>query len=573
MAEASLLPVWATEIVARYESGAAGQFILHGNVADRMLMRMPEGPKLGRLNDYLLDVLLPRFQVVLSYDPGFGLRVDRGREIFADWPALKEIGEMPSLPLPAVRVIARYLQFARNLRAVGAKPVTVAVVMRDAQLYVPVLPQTLNHELSAIASIIRSWGSDTTLAAQGQAVFLLADRISHLHPLVANNPRAADIEIPLPDVAELAGALQVLAPECPKALGTTGQGAGPGSPWDASNMEAGGSDFTRIASRLAGTSIAALEAFLRRRNHSGKALGDADLGELRKALVERDAGELIDFIEPDRTLDDVIGLGGVKTRLKQDLALWRQDETAALPMGYLFCGPVGTGKTYLAECLAGEAGVPVVTLRNFRDRWVGSTEANLEKIFALLHALGRCIVFIDEADQALGKRASGSGDSGVSSRVYSMIAAEMSNTRNRGKILWVLASSRPDLIEVDLKRPGRIDVKVPIFPTATPEEGMVLLGALCKRRGIPLDDAAKASLLSLVPKWLTPGAAEALAVKAYRLTKTGTPAAADALRASLQGYLPPVDPAIIRAQMQLAAEEATDAEFVPKEVSAYLNEA
>jgi hypothetical protein len=553
MAEASSLPLWATEIVARYESGAAGQFILHGNVADRMLMRLPEGPKLGRLNDYLLDVLLPRFQVVLSYDPGFGLRVDRGREIFAEWPALKEIGEMPSLPLPAVRVIARYLQFARNLRAVGAKPVTVAVVMRDAQLYVPVLPQTLNHELSAIASIIRSWGSDTTLAAHGQAVFLLADRISHLHPLVANNPRSADIEIPLPDVSELAGALQVLAPECPRALD-------------------GSTDFTRIASRLAGTSIAALEAFLRRRNHSGTPLGDADLGELRKALVERDAGELIDFIEPDRTLDDIIGLEGVKTRLKQDLALWQQDETAALPMGYLFCGPVGTGKTYLAECLAGEAGVPVVVLRNFRDRWVGSTEANLEKIFALLHALGRCIVFIDEADQALGKRASGSGDSGVSSRVYSMLAAEMSNTRNRGKILWVLASSRPDLIEVDLKRPGRIDVKVPIFPTATPEEGMVLLGALCKRRGIPLDDAAKASLLPLVPKWLTPGAAEALAVKAYRLTKTGTPAAVEALRACLQNYLPPVDPAIIRAQMQIAAEEATDAEFVPKEVHAYLQE-
>lgn len=553
MLENPPLPNWATDIVARYESGAAGQFILHGNVADRMLLPLAAGAKLGRLGDYLLDVLLPRFQVVLSYDPGFGLRAERGKEIVAEWPALKELGgELPSLPLPAIRVIARFLQYARNLRAVGAKPVTVAVVLRDAQLYVPVLPQTLNHELSAIASIIRSWGGDTSLAAHGQAVVLVADRIHHLHPLVATNPRAAEIEIPLPDPGELAGALKVLAPECPKAL-------------------AADADFSRIAARLAGTSIAALEAFLRRRNHAGQPLGDADLGELRKALVERDAGELIDFVEPDRTLDDVIGLDGVKTRLRQDLALWKQDETAALPMGYLFCGPVGTGKTYLAECLAGEAGVPVVTLRNFRDRWVGSTEANLEKIFALLHALGRCIVFIDEADQALGRRAAGSGDSGVSSRVYSMLAAEMSNTRNRGKILWVLASSRPDLIEVDLKRPGRIDVKVPIFPTATAAEGMVLLGALCKRRGIPLDDTAKAALLPLVPPWLTPGAAEALAVKAYRLTKTGTPAAQEAVRACLHGYLPPVDPLVIKAQMRLAAEEATDAEFVPVEVRQYLD--
>ena len=94
---------------------------------------------------------------------------------------------------------------------------------------------------------------------------------------------------------------------------------------------------------------------------------DEDAAMLRqRAGVERDAGELIDFVEPDRTLDDVIGLEGVKTRLRQDLALWKQDETAALPMGYLFCGPVGTGKTYMVECLAWEAGVPVLKMKNFQ---------------------------------------------------------------------------------------------------------------------------------------------------------------------------------------------------------------
>ncbi len=84
-----------------------------------------------------------------------------------------------------------------------------------------------------------------------------------------------------------------------------------------------------------------------------------------------------------------------------------------MPKGYLICGPVGTGKTYLVECLAGEAGIPVVKLKNFRDRWVGSSEGNLEKIIGLVRALGRCMVFIDEADQALGRRTSDSGDSGL----------------------------------------------------------------------------------------------------------------------------------------------------------------
>ena len=100
--------------------------------------------------------------------------------------------------------------------------------------------------------------------------------------------------------------------------------------------------------------------------------------------------------------------------MRADIALWQQGDLRAMPMGYLLCGPVGTGKTYLVECLAGEAGVPVVKMKNFRDRWVGSTEGNLEKIFGFLSALGRCIVFIDEADQALGKRNAPSGDSGVS---------------------------------------------------------------------------------------------------------------------------------------------------------------
>ena len=156
-------------------------------------------------------------------------------------------------------------------------------------------------------------------------------------------------------------------------------------------------------------------------------------------------------------------------------------------MGYLLCGPVGTGKTFLVECLAGEAGVPVVKLKNFRDRWVGSSEGNLEKIFRLIRALGRCMVFIDEADQTLGKRDSGANDSGLSGRIYSMIAQEMSDSGNRGRVLWLLASSRPDLIEVDLKRPGRIDVKVPLLPTSTPAESAQLIGMLAKRYGLALE--------------------------------------------------------------------------------------
>jgi SpoVK/Ycf46/Vps4 family AAA+-type ATPase len=163
----------------------------------------------------------------------------------------------------------------------------------------------------------------------------------------------------------------------------------------------------------------------------------------------------VEFIEPTRTLADYHGQEALKAWLRQDIVLWRNGDLKALPMGYLLCGPVGTGKTFLSNASQGKPGVPVVKLKNFRDP-LGRLERGQtwRRSSDWCARSGRCMVFIDEADQTLGKRESGSGDSGLSGRIYSMIAQEMSDSGNRGRVLWLLASSRPDLIEVDLKRPG-----------------------------------------------------------------------------------------------------------------------
>ena len=545
------IPQWASEVISSYESGAAGCFVLHGNVNDRLLVPVGKTASLAGIQEFVMEVLLPRFDVVLSYDPGQGLRVERGGEVFCKWPTVKDGLDLPDDPLMAVRVITHYFKYCKNLQAVGAESPKVAVVIQQAHLICPSLPHSHNHDLNAMASILRSWAAEMRLQEHGQAAFLISENLNGLHPLVARSPRVSSIEVPLPSKQELTLALEILSARCATALVHFRD------------------DFARPAARLAGSTLSSVEILLLRREHAKKPLEEVDLSDLKRALVERDCGGLIDFIEPDRDFDQVVGLDGVKTWLRQDIALWKKDHLDAMPMGYLFCGPVGTGKTYLVECLAGEAGVPVVTLKNFRDRWVGSTEENLEKIFSLLHALGRCIVFIDEADQALGRRASGSGDSGVSSRVYSMMAKEMSDTRNRGKILWVLASSRPDLIEVDLKRPGRIDVKIPLFPCVNAEEGWHLLRALCRGRGvdlaegIELDESMGEPLLHIIPELLTPGAAEAVAVKAQRLMITDGLTADASLRRCLESYLPPVSPAVIRSQIQLAVDEASDRSFIP----------
>jgi hypothetical protein len=456
---------------------------------------------------------------------------------------------LPLEPLEAVRFINRYARYLANIKALQRPEVpSVAIVVRGADQLLPADGQGLKH--GSLTCLVRDWGLSSPFAQLPFFSFLIADNLTDLDPLIAFAPQSKLVRIPLPSAADLELALRVLHREYPRTI-----------PAD--------SKFGALAAAITGLSVNTLQQITKVRAHNGQVLQSHDFAALKKEMVERDAPGLVEFIEPTRTLDDYFGQDALKDWLRQDIALWRLNDTKALPMGYLLCGPVGTGKTFLVECLAGEAGVPVLKLKNFRDKWIGSSEANLEKIFRLIHALGRCIVFVDEADQTLGRRDSGISDSGLSGRLYSMIAQEMADTDNRGNVVWVLGSSRPDLIEVDLKRPGRIDLKVPILPTATRAQSGGLISALAKRYGLTIEPHELEDIIPQCPVMLTPGAAEALVVKAYRMCRTEAITPAAALARCLAGYQSAIPQDVLELQMRLAIQEATDLAFVAEELRHY----
>jgi len=535
-------PAWAAEIALAYESTAQGQFILSGNVHDRI----PVNGALVNLVGFIETELLAGFQIVFAFDLGNGLRVVRGADLLGDWSGARRLEPPIRQPLAAIELVSAYLRYLANLSTLRQdKPLHVACILRGAD---EILPATggWGHELGGLASLLRDWAGEAPFCNLPFASLLIADNLNDLHPSVALNPRAARIRVPLPPTEGLRAALALLRRDHPPAF------------------EALDADDATLAAALTGVAVTAVEALCKQRAHQRRPIRTADLVDIKKQLVERESAGLIDFIEPRRTLADYEGQEALKTWLQQDVALWHAGDLKALPKGYLVCGPVGTGKTFLVECLAGEAGVPVVKLKNFRDRWVGSSEGNLEKIIGLVRALGRCMVFVDEADQALGRRSADTGDSGLSGRIYAMIAQEMGDPDTRGRVMWILASSRPDLIEVDLKRPGRVDVKIPLLPTTTEAESAKLLRALCRRVGL---DVTAEQLLQLgvkLPLLLTPGAAEAIAMKAYRMARTQPLEPAKAIAACLTGYQPPVPEDVMRFQMQLAVREATDLAFVPE---------
>ena len=127
--------------------------------------------------------------------------------------------------------------------------------------------------------------------------------------------------------------------------------------------------------------------------------------------------------------------------------------------------------------------------------------------------MGPVVVVIDEADAALGNR-EGGGDSGTSSRVFSMIASQMGDTRYRGKLLWMLLTSRPDLLPIDLKRQGRAEVHLPLFSPSDDAEVEFMIKVMARKNKVSL--AAGAVPAGLAGRGLSGADIESIVLAAKR---------------------------------------------------------
>ena len=473
---AESLPPWAAQMRDLFRSGAVAQFLLHGNVFDTV----PAGERLLSLKQFLDEVMFPTYDVVLHYDRSRGIRAAKGGE---DWGAWLRDAVGDALPLTQMRepgaaleLLDRYLLRTLNLRAIGQEakaPRTIALVIDFAEFVVPQGEAlALGGGFSANVVKILGWANDPAVLHANVVSVLIAEGLHDLNELVVNNPHAAALHVPLPGETEMGAYVAALrASEFP-------------------DLERQSDvPLPVLGRRLTGLSRVGARTALALALRNGQRVTAEWLSRIKKGLIERECQGLLEFVESPFTLDQVAGHTAVKQWLRDDAALLRQGAVHTLPMGYLITGRIGTGKTFLVQCWAGELGVPCVVLKNFRDRWVGATESNLEKIFAVLRALGQVVVFVDEADQAAGRRGGDESDSGLSGRVYAMLAKEMADTSNRGKIIWVFATSRPDLLEVDLKRQGRLDVHMPLFPAQTREEVRDLFLGIAKRLGAALTEA------------------------------------------------------------------------------------
>jgi AAA+ superfamily predicted ATPase len=553
-------PPWAERLGDAYLSGTSCVFMLHGNVRDLVpVTAQAAGPGAdpaawGTVPDFLAREMFGRWDIVLAYDVGKGLRPLAGPDparlrTMAQW-LTERVGNAASWPRdPDQAVAAIDAILERNLIDPPEQRKRIAVVLDYAQYLVPAGEGGTRAAAGRLVRIL-GWATNPLLRRVNVAVVLLADTIAEVHPRLVQNPAVTAIDLPMPDAAERERF----------ALATAA----------AAGMNPAQFDGAKRAAAIAGgLTLESLRAVVTLAARDNTAPDGPEFAARKKDLIERSCHGLIEFIQPRLTLEAVAGHADAKQRLESDARAIRRGQLEAAPMGYLICGPVGTGKSFIAECYAGSVGIPCVVLKNFRSKYVGETEGNLEHALGVLRSLGPVVVVIDEADAALGNRQS-DGDSGTSARVFSMIARQMGDTRYRGKIVWMLLTSRPDLLPIDLKRQGRAEVHIPLFYPHDQAEMEAMFAAMARKSHVKLAPGLPG------PVDLTLGLSgadiESIVLASRRkglerAAEAGQPEpdtiAADDLKAALDDFMPSAQGLEKEMQEIAAVLECTEKRFLP----------
>jgi SpoVK/Ycf46/Vps4 family AAA+-type ATPase len=366
---------------------------------------------------------------------------------------------------------------------------------------------------------LQRWSLAPQLEASDNIVVLLAEVPSELNPKIVANPRVAAVQVPMPGIEERRAAIKFVNPSIEPAwverLADITAGLKlvqiigilrppPPAEDDAESrfrfiksLVGDEKRARRLAAvsqgmsreeieELAGAKAAPAAAGEEKREELDAVL---DLiGKRKREIIERECFGLVEFVQPKHDFSVVGGIDEIKRELTAIAKNIREGRTARVPMGLLFTGPMGTGKTFVAEAFAKQSGLTSIKLKNFRSKWVGATESNLERILNVVQAIGNVILIIDEADRSFGSGGDdGDGDGGTSSRVVARIKEFMSDTANRGRILFILMTNRPDKLDIDIKRAGRLDRKIPFLYAQTPEDVERVLEASVKKNKIKAD--------------------------------------------------------------------------------------
>ncbi len=231
--------------------------------------------------------------------------------------------------------------------------------------------------------------------------------------------------------------------------------------------------------------IGALFVWLQRRAQ-GQMSGIMSIGRSRAKVYSTE--------RPRTTFADVAGYAGVKLEISEIVDFLKspgrfRDIGARIPKGVLLVGPPGTGKTLLARAVAGEAGVPFLSVSgsDFREMFVGVGASRVRDLFMNARKQAPAIIFVDEIDTIGRKRGAGlGGGHDEREQTLNQMLNEMDGFDPTEGVVMMAATNRPDILDPALLRPGRFDREI-IVPLPDLSERMPILKVHCRDKRIGPD--------------------------------------------------------------------------------------
>lgn len=499
-------PKWAETLFSKMKAHHA--FILYGNVRDYAL------PRRIPLKRYLKDSINGK-HIFISRE-GVTFPSASTREAFD-----KAVKPEPFTDIATE--IRRVLSFLRTDEG-------CVVIIEDAELLMPdadiaALSQTDRDIISTIAAM-----AEIELGNRGHTVIIIVENLASIHQFV-RSAHFIHIQVPPPDEEARRRFIKHFAETEGFAL-------------DDSTQE-------RIARVTGGLGFIQIDDAL----WNAKSLGSDPIEsaiEAKQKHFEANYAQVLSPLEPiDGGFANLGGYDHIKEILRRRvIEPMSCGDVKKVPMGILLMGPAGTGKTFAVRCLAAEIGFQCVELNiggQIASKWQGEGERNLAKAFAALEAIAPVVVFVDEIDQSIKTAESGS-ENMQETRIAQMLLKFLSDTRHRGKILFVGATNRPDLMDARLKRPGRFDLKI-LFTLPDENERKTILSIHAKRLEI---DLPPQFVIAQTNGW-TPAELEALAIKA---STTSWEHALRTIRPTTQD---------IALMLEVGLREVNDLDLLPKQ--------
>lgn len=542
------LPEWARELSLKYLSKTTNLYVIHGNIFDLLPHQNRHGEfTFGKIQNYIAEYIFESRDLILFFDRSSGVTFLT--------PAMKEayLGvlrraypqEDPSEflspnPLKAFYYVEKFVY--RNAQARER----IVILIDYAETIVPNVDLAhMSDEDRTNYVTLQRWCRDPVFTQGDVSVILLTENLSDLSPRLVNGPGTFTVRVPLPDLDTRRSFLHFKNRELALRFET------------AAGLET-------MAVTTAGLNLLNLNQICELSVQENKPITAAYLHQRKKEMIENESGGLLEFLESPYNLSMVSGHDFVKRRFKNAAKAIKQGRLDVLPMGYLISGPVGTGKSFLVTAFTGEIGIPMVSFRNFRSKWQGVSESNLERILNILRAMAPVGVMIDEADAFLGDRDQ-EGDSGTSNRIFAQIASFMGNTAYRGKIIWFLITCRPDLLPIDIKRQGRAEEHLALFYPETLEEKEELFKVLVRKLEIRVREFNVRDLLKKFKHEFSGADLESILVRAkfHAAMEGRSMVTQQDLELTLQDFVPPTYPHEIELQNLVAVLECTSREMVP----------